>query len=284
MAKQLLWLVLLAGCAPEPRNPGPAAPPAESRRTRVLYVENYPRWEYRYLHNALVRDTSFDTHCFLVSADPSFPQPHSLKPEDPTFAEPLWKLPATLEALLKYDVVILGDVGPDSWPAVGALLEKFVADHGRGLILIAGEEHMPKKWKGTELEATLPVETLEDATGDNAESGFHLTEAGKRSPLVALASDGNAILELWEDSDGKGDGLKHLQWVLLTRCKSAAQTLVETGPGTERAPLFVTAQHGKGRVFFSATDETWRWRYRTGDEPHFLPFWRRVIEWAGHGE
>ena len=45
-------------------------------------------------------------------------------------------------------------------------------------------------------------------------------------------------------------------------------------------PLFVTRDYGRGRVFFSATDETYRWRFMRGDSPYFYPFWQRAINWA----
>ncbi|KAF0246192.1 MAG: hypothetical protein FD180_934 [Planctomycetota bacterium] len=277
----LLGVLLLAGCAPEP-GPEGRGPADKARRTRVLYLESMPRWEYRYLHNALVRDESFEVHCFLLAADPTFAQAHSLNPADPKFGESLSRPPSTIEQFLEYDVVILGDLGPESCPeGTALLLDSFVSGHGRGLVVLSGDRHMPRSWKGTKIEALLPVEPIADPPDAPEESGYHLTDAGKRSPLLALASDENAILELWEDRDQGGDGLKRLQWTVATRCKPAGQSLVETGPETARLPLFVTAQHGKGRVFFSATDETWRWRYRTGDDPYFLPFWRGVIEWAG---
>ena len=55
--RAILGLMVLAGCAPAPH------------RTRVLYLEAAPRWEYRSLRNALNLDPSFDVHCFLLSAD-----------------------------------------------------------------------------------------------------------------------------------------------------------------------------------------------------------------------
>src|SRR4029434_8985035 len=40
----------------------------------VLYIEGYPRWEYRYLKNEMIRDSTVDISCFLTSADPTFRQ------------------------------------------------------------------------------------------------------------------------------------------------------------------------------------------------------------------
>jgi len=278
MAKKLLWLLLVAGCAPAPRaaDPDPAPPPEKhappaadvpSHRTRVLYVEGYPRWNYRSLHNALIREPSVDVHCFLISADADFPQEHSLKTDDPVFAAPLETLPMTMKELLVYDVVVIGDVGPEEWPGGADLLETFVSEHGRGVVAIAGEGHMPAGWRGTRFEKVLPVQVDAEPSGLTEESECHVTEDGKKSPLlVSTPTD------------------VRIQWAVVTRCKPAGLTLAEAGPDGKRIPLFVTARYGEGRVFFAATDETWRWRFGTGDQPHFLPFWRGVIEWVRRPE
>ena len=44
------------------------------RPIRVLYVEGYPRWDYRYLQSVLVREESIRSSVLLVSADRGFAQ------------------------------------------------------------------------------------------------------------------------------------------------------------------------------------------------------------------
>lgn len=248
------WLAAaFAGCAPQ------------QRPLRVLYVENAPRWEYRSLSSALIRDESLEVHCFLLSADPELPQAHSQSAGDPRFQAPLKSLPSTLEQLLDYDVVILGDVGPDSLPeGTAEMLRSFVTEHGRGVLIVAGEAAMPGGWKGTDLEQILPVESETVRQELAPEERYVLTTEGKESGLVEFA-----------------DELPPIQSVLATRAKAGARTLAETGRADRRMPLFVTMSAGRGLVFFSGTDETWRWRFKTGDGPYFYPFWRRVIEKAG---
>ncbi len=75
-------------------------------RMRVLYVDGYPRWEYRYLKNLLLRaDRNLDVQCFLLSATPDFLQ------ESSRHLPSLRSVPATRQELLdNYDVIILGDV------------------------------------------------------------------------------------------------------------------------------------------------------------------------------
>lgn len=264
-ARSLALLLLLTGCASPPDQPASDAPP---RHTRILFVDALPRWEYRYLKTALTREPAFDVHCFLTSADPDFPQEYS-----GLFAAPLASLPEKIETLLGYDVVILGDVAPENWPSAPGLLNRFVKEHGRGLVLIAGEAHMPRSWAGTELDPLLPVVIATDPPEHQGEFGYRLTEDGKRSRITALAEDPARSAELWDA------GLAPLQWILATRARTGAHALVETGPETQPVPLVVTMESGTGRVFFSSTDESWRWRSRVGDQP-WSSFWKRAIAWA----
>ena len=37
----------------------------------VLYVDGYPRWEYRYIKNEMIRDKTVNISCLLTSADPT---------------------------------------------------------------------------------------------------------------------------------------------------------------------------------------------------------------------
>ena len=44
------------------------------RPMRVLFVDGYPRWEYRYLKNLLIREESIESSNFLLTADRDFAQ------------------------------------------------------------------------------------------------------------------------------------------------------------------------------------------------------------------
>ena len=98
---------------------------------KVLYVEGVPRYEYRFLKGALLRDSHLLVHCLLISRDyDDFPQEHTPS-EEPFFAEPLKEFPPDLKTLLNFDVVIYGDVDPTRLgPKAGEHLLQFVRDHG----------------------------------------------------------------------------------------------------------------------------------------------------------
>ena len=274
-------------------------------KIKVLFVEHPPRYEYRFLKNALVRDEKILVHCFLTSADEGFPQEHSQKASDPEFQEPLKEWPKDLKSLLKYDVIVIGDVdlGKMGDPKkVGEDLEKFVSAFGGGIVFMSGVMNNPRGYVGTPLERLLPVIPeerrggIEDSTTDR-EYGYKLTDEAKIEgghPIIkfpALGSDLLKQIEQWEDNDQRGDGLPSVRWYAgVAKVKPGARPLVQLTnvQGKEspdaRPPLFVTQNYGYGRIFWSGTDESWRWRYLVGDSPWFYPFWQGAMYWVREGK
>jgi hypothetical protein len=72
-------------------------------KLKVLVVESYPRWEYRYLRNALSRDPGVDVSCLLFHP--------GLSKVGGGNKDYIKQFPTGLDELSKYDVVFLGDVG-----------------------------------------------------------------------------------------------------------------------------------------------------------------------------
>jgi len=259
---------------------------------RVLYVEGYPRWEYRFVKNLLLRsDKNIFAQCYLLSATRDFPQ------ESSRDVPSLTRVPNTREELLdNYDVVILGDVDPmqiaaDS--AQGALfiesLREFV-EAGGGLLFQAGEYHNPRALRSTELEDVLPV--VLDPIGV---LGFQGDTRREFRPILETPLQPHEILRLhpdpeitrllWEDSE---DGLRGFYWYMpVQKEKPGTEVLlrhpedlsVQTG---ENVPLLVTGHFPAGRTMFLALDSTYRWRYHYGDR-YLETFWRNAIRWLALG-
>ncbi len=115
------------------------------------------------------------------------------------------------------------------------------------------------------------------------------TQRAKGHPIFQLEDDLRENRKIWEDRY-----IGHFFWYRKTRPIPGASVLAvhpdETylyKAGSERAgaqrrpyPLFVLRNFGRGKVFFSATDETWRWRYLRGDLYH-RRFWGQVIRYVG---
>src|SRR5207237_10164805 len=96
----------------------------------VLYVDGYPRWEYRYLKNEMIRDQTVDISCLLTSADPTFAQEGD---------RPIRRFPESIEEMMDYDVVLFGDVDPRQFSdAQLQLVADFVNRRGGGVGMGAG--------------------------------------------------------------------------------------------------------------------------------------------------
>ncbi len=260
-------------------------------RMRVLYVDGYPRWEYRYLKNLLLRaDKYLDVQCFLLSATPDFPQESSAN------LPALREVPSSREELLaNYDVIILGDINPNAISPDPARCEAFMAalrefvEAGGGVLFQAGEFDNPRAFKQTPLEEVLPV--VLDPTGVLAFDGDTTRES---RPVLEQPTDPHEIVRLHPDADKNRllwetpSGLRGFYWYQpVRRAKPGTSVLLrhpsdrstQTG---ELYPLLVTGYFPSGRTMFLALDSTWMWRFHYGDRYHEI-FWRSAIRWLALG-
>ncbi len=246
----------------------------------VLYVEGYPRWEYRYLKNQIIRDSTISASVLLTSADPTFAQEGNV---------PIQRFPVTIDELLDYDVVLLGDVSPLQFSdGQLQLLEEFVGDKGGGFGMIAGPRDSPASWRGTPVERLLPVEAVVEPSlalgnGTIAE-GFRpvLTDAGRQAGMFRFESDRE------ENERFLSEGIQPLFWFAdgLVAKPGVGEVLAQhpeaSAPDGRPAPLVVSGRYGAGRTLFSSLDETWRWRYYTGEDV-FDTYWVQQLRYLARG-
>ena len=110
-------------------------------KIRVLLVQAYPSFEFRYLRNMLHATRRSTLHTVLQEADLEHAE------QD---ASALRVFPVRREDLFAYDVVIFGDVNPALLsPTALQNLADFVdqPDKGGALVLIAGPEFMPAAYR-----------------------------------------------------------------------------------------------------------------------------------------
>jgi len=258
-------------------------------KIRVLYIDGYPRYEYRYLQKMLKRaDERIQVQVWLESATPNFIQ------ESTRGVPSLLRLPSSRRELLdNYDVIILGDVNPNSLFNDPARATEFVAslfefvERGGGLCFIAGEYDMPRTINGTELAKLLPVRL--DPAGSLPFEGDTKTEY---RPVLEDPANPHEIVRLHPDPETnrrlieEPGGLNGWFWYSpVLDAKPGAQVLLRH-PQHEnqngRYPLLVTGYYPAGRTMFLAVDSTWRWRFRYVDRYHER-FWRNAIRWLALG-
>lgn len=258
-----------------PENNSQEAPlSVRKEQLKVLVIESFPRWEYRYLRNALERDPGVDVNCLLLH--PGLGKPGAGRGY-------LDKFPKD-EDLTKFDVVFLGDVGlaKDQLTAAQcAALQKLVRDQAGGLVFMPGFHGFQSTLQETPLADLLPV--LWDAAqprgwGSSAPGKFALTEAGTRSLLTKLEDSDEASARVWSNLPG-------FQWYApAMRAKAGSEVLATHGTESNqfgRVPLIVTKTYGAGKILFMGTDGAWRWRKGVEDKYHYR-FWGQVVRWMAY--
>ncbi len=281
-------------------------------RTNVLLVDDRPRWEFRYLRNLFFgRDKSIHLQYVLLHPDTidQVAVAESLPPASAGRAfgdAEAGALPRDRDEWRKFDVIILGDVGPDVLtPEVVAEVQACVAERGALLVVIAGPQAMPHAFADARLGELLPVR-YEAATGGcwiPPEDAFRvvLTPAGRAHPILQQSTSVTESEAIWA-------GLPEMRWRFpLADAKPGAEVLAYAVASDEAAEdfsgvtvadavakleaetrkrnrdaLIVAQNYGRGKVLMLNFDRTWRLRYRVGDTYHHR-FWGQVVRW-GVGE
>jgi hypothetical protein len=266
-------------------------------KARVLMIDGEARWELHYLATVLQRDRAMDptSVVYLQPRLGRIPEDELLKAGGPRTT-----LPEGPDALAGYDCIILGDVSPEQLPlADRQRLEKYVADRGGTLVLLAGKRFMPMGYPlqaaagarppagATELDPIQKLLPIEQPRAVTPIKGFpvSLTEEGRLTTFLQMEDEA-------DDSETRWSELPPHYWGVVGKAKPGATPLTfYADPKTEDAKgdkktqrekdnaLIVRHNYGFGRVLFVGLDSTWRWRYKVGDAYHHR-FWSQAIRWA----
>jgi hypothetical protein len=256
---------------------------------RVLYVQAYPNYEYRYLKNLLERELNTK-----IATDEESPLGFRvvLQDADPRYAQfdksALRDFPVRRDELFQYDVLIFGDVNPTFLTrSMMENIRAFVEERGGGVIFMAGPRFTPLAFRGTPLEDLFPVDLTTAVLPDPhvpIVEGFRArpTPLGLSSPQLQLGNSVADSLRIWNEK------LPPLYWMLeASDLRPGARVLVEhptrTASNGQNLPLVVLQFVGAGKVVFHTTDETWRWRYRAGDV-YLSRYWIQTIRYLSRSK
>jgi hypothetical protein len=282
-------------------------------RTNVLLADDRPRWEFRYLRNLFFgRDKSVHLQYLLLHPD----QVAGVRTEQPLppasaarkFGDAeAGSLPVGRDEWRKFDVIILGDLGPETLtPPVVAELRHCVGERGALLVVVAGPRAMPHALRDETLAELLPERWAAPPPGGlwlPPEEKFRLalTAPGRQHPVMQQSASLSANEAVWNE-------IPELSWRFpVLEVKPGAEVLAyaqTAEPGRDdlaglqvadaaarledearlrsRNALVVCQAYGRGKVLMLNFDQTWRLRYRAGDKYHHR-FWGQVMRW-GVGE
>ncbi len=241
-------------------------------KIKVLYVEQYPRWEFKYVQAALARDRRIEFKCLLIEADATI-----ARGKDSPYLE---EFPIRKEDLFKYDCLIVGDVDPKFFsPTQMEAMGEFVSKFGGAMIMVAGKRYAPSAYRRTLFEKMLPVEIESEtsvALNANKPVKLELTAAGKSSPMLRLAPRELESFQKWA-------AMPPIFWVnKVARAKPAAEVLLVDSDQANatrygKMPVLAIGQYGMGQVMYMGTDNFWRWRKNAGDKYHAM-LWGQIAQ------
>jgi uncharacterized membrane protein len=263
----------------EEDNSFPAQIAVLDAKIAVLYCDGYPRWEYRYLKNEMIRDSTVDISCLLFSADSGFAQEGD---------KPITRFPESMTEMLAYDVVIFGDVDPRQFTDRQLqLINDFVAKKGGGFGMVSGPKWSPIAYRNTAIEPILPVSISRVAPDESV----NIAEGWR--PFLTREGANSTIFRFFERKDLNEKFLKEeiqpIFWYQkgVTVKPGAGEVYAEhpkdTGPDGRKAPILVMGRFGAGRTLFSGIDDSWRWRFYTGENV-FDTYWIQQLRYLARSK
>lgn len=237
----------------------------------VLLVQDAPTYEFRFLKHALERaagltetgESRIKLTTVLQSGDPRYAQQDRTAVSIP---------PVRSSELAAIDVFILSDADPSILG--NSLLQEIAAavDEGAGLLVVAGQRHLPEALAGSPLEKLLPF-PLSGGHAVLSEEGFRLdlTPLGEREPAFDVDQFS------WQDAPPF-----YWRW-RPAEIVPGAQILMQVADEPESAAwaTVVTRPYGRGRVWFHGTDEVFR--LAAANSAAHERFWLQVVRRLARG-
>lgn len=247
----------------------------ESKTIRALVVDSFPRWEYRFLRNALSRDPGVHVSCILFHPGMSPTKGATYIPE----------FPNDEASLAPYDVIFLGDVGLNENELSEKqceLLANLIQYQASGIIFMPGRRGNQQSLSQTSLGEVIPViYDLEKprGLGTRNPATYSLTQKGREHWLTNLRGSGEKNRDFWSKLPG-------YHWsAMVEKSRPGSEVLaVHSNFVTEwgKMPLLAIRQVGAGKSLYLGSDSAWRWRRGVEDKYHYR-FWSQVVRWMAHG-
>jgi len=250
---------------------------------KVLYIDNFPRFEFKHIKQSLGRDPNI-----ALTLLNRMPGGSWLLQGRPLIEKPELGFPAEITELLKFDVLILGSISRGYFSASDRFEERkltniarFVSGRGGGLIILGGHRSFGHgKYNGSPIEPLFPFEI--DKPGEEEfltqEARAELVPLARYHPTLQLSSSPEENLRLWAELPE----LMGCNIVGKPRPGAEVLAVVSKEVDGEKPILLASQQYGFGRVFACTSYSTFRWRLGTPVEKGNLlsRFWSQVVRYV----
>jgi hypothetical protein len=247
--------------------------------TRILLIENMPRFEYRALLDLFGRSIDseptvnrFSVDSVLFSADARLVEMDK---------RVLASLPTEREQLFQYDVIVVGDVESRMLSVqFQQLLIEFVEQRGGGIVFVAGPIGMPTTFAGQPLEKLFPVaaDQFQEADDLDQTNEIILNSLGERFAHLQLGTEVTGNVSAWQS-------LTVPYWSVTSDLQRPGVHILSTlgAVNDEVGPLITQQFIGAGKVVFHWFDATWRWNESVeasaADVKPFDQYWEQTMRY-----
>ena len=249
------------------------------RRERILHYEGEPRFEMKFLRQAVKEDTNLEVVTLQRTAENKFLR---VGIDDPEHL--LGGFPRTREELFGYRGLVLSNIEASAFTGDQLrMIADFVERRGGGLMMIGGPRAFSEGgYAGTPVADALPV-VLErvSRTADGDSPPMHLnirpTRAGQSHAVTQIAGSEAASAERWPD-------LPPLTSVNPIRAIKPGATVLLTGSDSRQRDQVVLAsqRYGRGKSIAQTVQDSWLWQMHASmsleDQTH-ENYWRQMLRW-----
>lgn len=243
-------------------------------RPRILYVEGHPRWEYKFIRQAVRDDENLRLECLLRTAPNKFYR-QGIEEESTLAAG----FPTDPEELFAYQGLIFGSIESAFFDyGQMEMVRDFVGKRGGGFLMLGGSSsYSGGKYTNTPIEQVLPFQLTDSEENEYAqgEGRFEATARGAGHPALQLGAAGDSG-RVWEEMPNLTD------WNLVGRAKPGATVLADLRmvDGGGEVPLLAFQRFGRGHAVALLTGSSWRWQMQLGsDDERHETFWRQLLRW-----
>ena len=235
-------------------------------KLHLLYIDGQPGWEYAFLKRVLERDPNIDSTCVILSSkspnqlrgtllaryDRYYPQT-TQRSRSPQF-------PKTLDDLLFYDVLIIGDLRSSTLtPQQHTAIVDFVEKEGKAVIFFGGRNSLGHDgFRKTKLAALLPIVIPPNGCYVRDEDfSLQLTQQGLYHPITRLGDTQAKVEALWRELPPLS------RWLGGFELKGGATTLAEYNADRNQTalPIVIFQRSGLGKSLLIAAEGLWNWGF-----------------------
>lgn len=256
-------------------------------KLNVLYFEGRPRWEYTFLKRALERDPDIEPTFTILSkknnSESILSRNDGYYPQDSNTQ--LSRFPETRDELVKYDVLILGDITGEHLDSVQQqAIVDYVEQFGKAVIFLPSHNALGVNgFRNTRLAQVLPIQIPSDGClEETVEFSVELTQAGMFHPILQLSDTIESNNKMWQNLPSLTRAYRRFQ------LRAGATTLVTKQSGE---PILIFQRVGLGKSLLFATEGIWNWHFGvnaykgTTYQSVYPRFWAQTLRWmAQHSD